>query len=149
MYKLFKIFNAKAKQLSKEREKKAGDNLSGGVKSNSEVVQEVEFVPIKLTQSIQEQITTFKVCGVSVCVSLFVRYMCVCLFACLQENLPVVHILCNPGLRTRHWDQMNAITGFSITPDSGTSLRKMLKYNLEPHFDTFEGALFSVHRVWV
>ena len=56
-----------------------------------------------------------------------------------QENLPIVHILCNPGLRQRHWDKMNKIVGFSITPDSGTSLRKMLKYNLEPHFDAFEG----------
>ena len=26
---------------------------------------------------------------------------------------------------------MSAITGFNITPDSGTSLRKMFKYNLE------------------
>ena len=28
--------------------------------------------------------------------------------------------------------------GFSITPDSGTSLRKMLKFNLEPHMEQFE-----------
>ncbi len=56
-----------------------------------------------------------------------------------QENLPIVHLLCNPGLRGRHWEQMNEIAGFNITPDSGTSLRKMLKHNLESHFDEFEG----------
>ena len=28
--------------------------------------------------------------------------------------------------------------GFNITPDSGTSLRKMLKFNLEPHMEQFE-----------
>ena len=67
-------------------------------------------------------------------------YMCMTDLCCVvQENLPIVHILCNPGLRQRHWEQMNEITGFSITPDSGTSLRKMLKYNLEPHFEDFEG----------
>ncbi len=50
----------------------------------------------------------------------------------------MIHILCNPGLRQRHWDKITEIVGFSITPDSGTSLRKMLKHNLEPHLDSFE-----------
>ncbi len=63
MYKLFKTFNAKAKQLAKEREKKAGDNLGGGVKGHSEESQEVEYAPVKLSQSIQDQIKGFKVCG--------------------------------------------------------------------------------------
>ena len=45
----------------------------------------------------------------------------------LQEHLPVVHILCNPGLRQRHWEKMSDIIGFNITPNSGTSLRKMIK----------------------
>ena len=56
----------------------------------------------------------------------------------LQQYLPVVHILCNPGLRQRHWDKMNDIAGENISPDSGTSLRKMLRYNLEPHLEKFE-----------
>ena len=34
---------------------------------------------------------------------------------------------------------MSGSIGFNITPDSGTSLRKMLKYNLEPYLDQFEG----------
>ena len=55
-----------------------------------------------------------------------------------QEYLPVIHILCNPGLRQRHWDKLSTIAGFNITPDSGTSLRKMLKYNLEPYLEEFE-----------
>ena len=56
----------------------------------------------------------------------------------MQEYLPVVHVLCNPGLRQRHWEKINEIMGFNITPDSGTSLRKMLKFNLEPHMERFE-----------
>ena len=63
-------------------------------------------------------------------------YVCIC--CTLQEYLPVVDILCNPGLRQRHWDKMNEIIGFSITPDSGTSLRKMLKHNLQPYLERFE-----------
>lgn len=61
MYKMFKTFNAKAKQLAKEREKKAGDNLGGGVKGHSEESQEEVFAPVKLSQLIQEQIKQFKV----------------------------------------------------------------------------------------
>lgn len=33
---------------------------------------------------------------------------------------------------------MSEIVGFTITPDSGTSLRKMLKHNLGPFLDQFE-----------
>ena len=39
----------------------------------------------------------------------------------------MVHILCNPGLRQRHWEKMSETIGFNITPDSGTSLRKMIR----------------------
>ena len=33
---------------------------------------------------------------------------------------------------------MSELVGFNITPDSGTTLRKMLKHNLEPYLDKFE-----------
>lgn len=33
---------------------------------------------------------------------------------------------------------MSEIIGFSITPDSGTSLRKMLKVNFEPYLEDLE-----------
>ena len=56
----------------------------------------------------------------------------------LQQYLPIIHVLCNPGLRKRHWDKMNEVVGYNITPDSGTSLRKMLKHQLEPFLDQFE-----------
>ena len=34
---------------------------------------------------------------------------------------------------------MSDIIGFDITPDSGSTLRKVLKFNLKPHMDEFEG----------
>ena len=81
------------------------------------------FAPLKLAQASLEQIKDFK------------------------ENLPVIHILCNPGLRPRHWQKVSedhhhippqcslshSLTrcqkslGSHIAPDSGSSLRKMLK----------------------
>ena len=90
-------------------------------------------------------LTTAKHPHCNACIRDCLTYMCMTDLCCVvQENLPIVHILCNPGLRQRHWEQMNEITGFSITPDSGTSLRKMLKYNLEPHFEDFEG-VYMLH----
>uniref|UniRef100_A0A803T0M9 Dynein axonemal heavy chain 12 n=1 Tax=Anolis carolinensis TaxID=28377 RepID=A0A803T0M9_ANOCA len=54
------------------------------------------------------------------------------------ENIPLVTILCNPGIRTRHWKQMSEIVGYDLTPDSGTTLRKVLKQNLTPYLEQFE-----------
>lgn len=47
--------------------------------------------------------------------------------------------MCNPGIRARHWKAMSDIIGFDITPDSGSTLRKVLKFNLKPYMDEFEG----------
>uniref|UniRef100_A0A8B9EN99 Dynein axonemal heavy chain 12 n=1 Tax=Anser cygnoides TaxID=8845 RepID=A0A8B9EN99_ANSCY len=54
------------------------------------------------------------------------------------ENIPTVNVFCNPGMRTRHWQQMSNIVGYDLTPDSGTTLRKVLKQNLAPYLEEFE-----------
>uniref|UniRef100_A0A8B9BTE0 Dynein axonemal heavy chain 12 n=1 Tax=Anser brachyrhynchus TaxID=132585 RepID=A0A8B9BTE0_9AVES len=56
----------------------------------------------------------------------------------LRENIPTVNVFCNPGMRTRHWQQMSNIVGYDLTPDSGTTLRKVLKQNLAPYLEEFE-----------
>uniref|UniRef100_A0A8B9BTE2 Dynein axonemal heavy chain 12 n=1 Tax=Anser brachyrhynchus TaxID=132585 RepID=A0A8B9BTE2_9AVES len=56
----------------------------------------------------------------------------------LKENIPTVNVFCNPGMRTRHWQQMSNIVGYDLTPDSGTTLRKVLKQNLAPYLEEFE-----------
>uniref|UniRef100_A0A8C3KVW3 Dynein axonemal heavy chain 12 n=1 Tax=Calidris pygmaea TaxID=425635 RepID=A0A8C3KVW3_9CHAR len=40
--------------------------------------------------------------------------------------------------RARHWEQMSNIVGYDLTPDSGTTLRKVLKQNLAPYLEEFE-----------
>ena len=37
-----------------------------------------------------------------------------------KEHLPLVAVLCNKGLRARHWLMLNKIAGFDITPNAGT-----------------------------
>uniref|UniRef100_A0A2K5KRN4 Dynein axonemal heavy chain 12 n=1 Tax=Cercocebus atys TaxID=9531 RepID=A0A2K5KRN4_CERAT len=41
-------------------------------------------------------------------------------------------------MRARHWKQMSEIVGYDLTPDSGTTLRKVLKLNLTPYLEQFE-----------
>ncbi|NXK86097.1 DYH7 protein, partial [Formicarius rufipectus] len=54
-----------------------------------------------------------------------------------KENIPTVTVFCNPGLRDRHWEQMSNIVGYDLTPDAGTTLRKVLKLNLDPYLEQF------------
>lgn len=65
----------------------------------------------------------------------------------LQEYIPTVAILCNKGIRARHWEQMSNIAGFDLTPDSGSTLRKVLKLNLGPYMDQFEGISAAASKV--
>uniref|UniRef100_A0A5K3F991 DHC_N2 domain-containing protein n=1 Tax=Mesocestoides corti TaxID=53468 RepID=A0A5K3F991_MESCO len=55
-----------------------------------------------------------------------------------KEIVPIIRILCNPGIRQRHWDAMSEIANRDLTPDSGTSLSKMLQLNLTPYMEQFE-----------
>uniref|UniRef100_A0A8C7T912 Dynein axonemal heavy chain 12 n=1 Tax=Oncorhynchus mykiss TaxID=8022 RepID=A0A8C7T912_ONCMY len=55
-----------------------------------------------------------------------------------QMHIPTVSILCNPGIRARHWVQISDIVDYDLTPDSGTTLRKVLKQNLTPYLEQFE-----------
>lgn len=52
-------------------------------------------------------------------------------------NLPVIQVLCNPGLKERHWKMMTEKLGIDITPKEDTSLKEMLKYDkhLEKHLE--------------
>ena len=64
----------------------------------------------------------------------------------LQEFLPIVHVLCNPGLRQRHWDKFSATMGINISPDSSTTLRKMLKNDFGPYLEEFESISASASK---
>lgn len=65
----------------------------------------------------------------------------------LQEYVPIVSILCNVGMRPRHWQRISEIAGFDLTPDSGSTLRKMLKLNLEPFVNQFEEVSVAASKV--
>ncbi|KAG1961895.1 dynein heavy chain 12, axonemal [Pimephales promelas] len=110
IYKMLKFFLQKQKKAEQEKEKKAGQKKKP--KEEEEVKQ--ESATINICSSVVEQVKEFK------------------------EYIPMVSILCNPGIRPRHWEQMSEIAGHDLTPDSGSSLRKILKQNLNPYLELFE-----------
>ncbi|XP_050730386.1 dynein axonemal heavy chain 7-like [Eriocheir sinensis] len=55
-----------------------------------------------------------------------------------KQHLPLVSVLCNKGLRPRHWHSLNKAAGFDITPNAGTSLRKVVQMKLGGLLKEFE-----------
>ncbi|XP_049547176.1 dynein axonemal heavy chain 12 [Anopheles darlingi] len=55
-----------------------------------------------------------------------------------DRGVYVVKIMCNPALKDRHWDEMSEIAGFDLTPDAGTTLRKIINYGLDHELEKFD-----------
>ncbi|XP_071807320.1 dynein axonemal heavy chain 12-like isoform X1 [Asterias amurensis] len=119
IYKTTKVFINQKKKRDAEKAKAAppkkkriGDEAEEPEEKKEE--EEEGGAALKVCNVVQEQIKEF------------------------QEFIPTIAIMCNPGIRTRHWSQMSDIAGFDLTPDSGTTLRKVLKLSLDPYMEKFE-----------
>ncbi|XP_046144739.1 dynein axonemal heavy chain 12-like isoform X1 [Osmia bicornis bicornis] len=55
-----------------------------------------------------------------------------------KKYLPLVKCVCNPALRKRHWIEMSEICNFDLTPNAGTSLRKIIQFNLMDDIEKYE-----------
>ncbi|XP_040909250.1 dynein heavy chain 12, axonemal [Toxotes jaculatrix] len=111
IFKMLKFFQQKQNKAEQEMEK-----IAGAIRQQPGVddPRKQENPTVLLCTTVMEQIKEFK------------------------DHIPVVSILCNPGIRARHWDQMSKIVGYDLTPDSGTTLCKVLKLNLAPYLEEFE-----------
>ncbi|XP_075883238.1 dynein axonemal heavy chain 12 isoform X2 [Nelusetta ayraudi] len=109
IFKMLKYFQQKQIKAEQEKEKAAGRS-----ETKDEAPKKQDSPTTQLCNIVMEQVKDFK------------------------EHIPVVTILCNPGISTRHWGQMSDIVGYDLTPDSGTTLRKVLKQNLTSYLDQFE-----------
>ncbi|XP_063065421.1 dynein axonemal heavy chain 12 [Engraulis encrasicolus] len=108
VYKMQKFFQQKAKKAEQEKEKSEAKK-PGGAEEEKQVNSTV-FICMRVL----DQVKDFK------------------------ENIPMVSILCNPGIRARHWQHMSSIVDYDLTPNSGTTLRKVLRLNLTPYLEQFE-----------
>ncbi|XP_067216276.1 dynein axonemal heavy chain 7 [Linepithema humile] len=56
-----------------------------------------------------------------------------------KEQMPVVMTLGNPGMKSRHWDQVSAIVNIPIKVDPDLTLGKILAMGLDTFIAQFEG----------
>ena len=59
----------------------------------------------------------------------------------------MIGIMCNKGMRPRHWEKMSNTAGFDLTPNAGTTLRKVLKLDLGKFMEEFEGISAAATKV--
>ncbi|XP_044742040.1 dynein axonemal heavy chain 12 [Chrysoperla carnea] len=50
----------------------------------------------------------------------------------------IITIMRNPALLQRHWDQMSELAGQDMTPNAGTTLRKIVDMHLDEFMENFE-----------
>ncbi|XP_060531522.1 dynein axonemal heavy chain 12 [Cylas formicarius] len=55
-----------------------------------------------------------------------------------RPAMTLMRIMCNDALMKRHWKEMSHIAGFDLTPNAGTSLRKLTLMRLEPDLDKYD-----------
>ncbi|XP_072168572.1 dynein axonemal heavy chain 3-like [Diadema setosum] len=55
-----------------------------------------------------------------------------------KQHLPLLGIICNPGIRDRHWERMSNIVGFELQPKEETSLLHMLELGLSKWSEQLE-----------
>ncbi|XP_037073992.1 LOW QUALITY PROTEIN: dynein heavy chain 3, axonemal-like, partial [Pollicipes pollicipes] len=55
-----------------------------------------------------------------------------------KQFIPVMHCICNPGIRDRHWEEMSEALGFSIQPPPEASLAQMIELGVQKYVKVLE-----------
>jgi dynein heavy chain len=63
--------------------------------------------------------------------------------AFVKEQIPLMLLLCTPGLRERHWQEMEKITGVEIGFHDGSNMAQMMEVGLHHHVNAIEETCVS------
>ncbi|XP_067140193.1 dynein axonemal heavy chain 7 isoform X4 [Centruroides vittatus] len=55
-----------------------------------------------------------------------------------RDYLPLIQIVCNPGLKSRHWDQIASVVGFSVHPTETTNVNDLIVLKMMGHVPKLE-----------
>lgn len=55
-----------------------------------------------------------------------------------RPYMRIIEIMCNQALKSRHWKAMSIIAEYDITPNAGTTLRKIMKTDLKSDLNKYE-----------
>ena len=66
----------------------------------------------------------------------------------MASHMPLLQVLCNPGMRERHWEEVSTIVGFPFAPDASTTLARVLDLNLGAHLEAIQAASDVASKEW-
>jgi dynein heavy chain, axonemal len=64
----------------------------------------------------------------------------------LDEQIPLMLLLCNPGLKERHWQEIMNITGLEIIVHEGSNLSQMIELALHQYTGAIEETCVAANK---
>lgn len=65
-----------------------------------------------------------------------------------KPNVPLLAVLCNKGMKDRHWDKVSTIVGFEMAPDGHTPLSRFLEMGIMKHIENLEVIGTAATKEW-
>ena len=64
----------------------------------------------------------------------------------INETIPLMLLICNPGMKSRHWDDIERITGIAIPKGTTLTVSTMMEVGLQHHVKDIEDICISANK---